>query len=209
MTLDERPKGSATRRTARAPLVSLAVVGAAALALLVPSAFELTRSGLRAGEFWRLLTGHLAHYGLYHFAIDAGTLLALGWMYENRCGSRRWALLLGGAALAVSLVFLAAEPDLERYRGLSGVDCAAFAAAVLCEYPRRRMLSACLAALFVAKLLFEQTTGGFLFPSTGLGDMGLPVLSAHTVGAAAGFALALAVKGRISAGIARLDASPR
>ena len=189
--MKEKMEGSATRRAARAPLVSIAVAGAAAMALLAPFAFEMTRAGVHEGELWRLLTGHLAHYGLYHFVVDAGTLLALGWMYESRFGPRRWALLLGGAALVISLFFLAAEPGFERYRGLSGVDCAAFAAAILCEFPKRKPLAIVLAALFAAKLLFEQSSGGFLFPSTGLGDMGLPVLSAHTVGAAAGFAMAL------------------
>src|SRR5206468_5509474 len=104
-SMKEKMEGSATRRAARAPLVSIAVAGAAAMALLAPFAFEMTRAGVHEGELWRLLTGHLAHYGLYHFVVDAGTLLALGWMYESRFGPRRWALLLGGAALVISLFF--------------------------------------------------------------------------------------------------------
>lgn len=173
------------------PLFSWAVAAASALALLDPAVVELTRGGLRDGELWRLWTGHLAHYSVYHFAVDAGTFLLLGTLYERRYGTRRWALLTGVSALAVSLVFLAGERAFESYRGLSGVDCAAFAAALTVEARRSMRAAAVMGALFAAKLIWEQVTGGFLFPSADLGSMGLPVLSAHTVGAAAGLGMSI------------------
>jgi rhomboid family GlyGly-CTERM serine protease len=183
--------GSATAKAARAPLFTLALLALSALAFLSPSTFELTRHGIAQGELWRLLTGHLCHYSVYHFAVDAGTLLVLGAIVERHRGSRRWAVLTGVSALAISLAFLWAEPQLDVYRGLSGIDCAAFAAVLALEMERHRGPALALAALFAAKLAFEQITGRFLFPSAGLGEMGLPVLSAHTVGAVIGFAAAI------------------
>jgi rhomboid family GlyGly-CTERM serine protease len=184
---EEAVKEGALPGRGRAPFVTLAALGLSLAAFAAPEAFELTREGLLRGEFWRLLTGHLAHYSLYHLAVDGATLLALGWLYEESFGPLRWALILLGAAAVVSGAFLVLEPRLSAYRGLSGLDCAAFAAAILAEGRRRPWLAAGLALVFAAKLVYEQLAGGFIFPATGLGDMGCPVLSAHTAGAAAGF----------------------
>ncbi len=197
-------KGSATAKADRAPLFSLGIVVLAALALLAPEAVELTRSGVANGELWRLFTGHLAHYSLYHFAVDAGTFAILGSIVERRLGAGRWALLLSASALLISLTFLGLEPSLDSYRGLSGLDCAAFAAALILEARKHRGMAILLGAGFAAKLAFEQISGGFLFPSTNLGDMGLPVLSAHSVGAAVGFGTILAL-GRSGADLTRRE----
>lgn len=184
------PPGGAAARAVRAPLVTLATAALAAVALAVPELFELTREGLREGELWRLLGGHLAHFSAGHFAVDVGMFLALGLLYEPRYGSARWALLTAGSALALSAGVLLAEPDVDVYRGLSGVDCAAFSAAVLAEMRSRRLWGRALAAAFGAKLAFEQVSGAFLFPASGLGDMGLPIPSVHLLGAAVGAGLA-------------------
>jgi rhomboid family GlyGly-CTERM serine protease len=184
-------KGSATAPAARAPLFTFSLIALSGLTFLSPSTFELSRRGVADGEFWRLLTGHLCHYSLYHFAVDAGTLLALGWIVESRRGARRWGLLAASSAIAISLAFIWAEPQLDVYRGLSGIDCAAFAAALALKIERHRAPALALAAVFAAKLAYEQLTGRFLFPSADLGEMGLPVLTAHTVGALTGFASAI------------------
>lgn len=189
-------KGSTAPVRVRAPLVTLGIVTLAAAALAAPDLFELSRGGLAHGELWRLWTAHLAHFGTAHFCVDAGTLLLLGFLYEERLGSGRWALLLSTAATAISVVFLVAEPSLSSYRGLSGLDCAAFVAGLAVESRDRRPIALFWGIAFGAKVLYEQLTGTFLFPSAGLGDMGLPVLSAHTTGALAGFAASLAFRRR-------------
>jgi len=187
-------KGSTAPGKVRAPLVTLGIVTLAAAALAAPDLFELSRQGLARGELWRLWTAHLAHYSIAHFAVDAGTLLLLGFLYEDRLGSGRWALLLSTAATAISLVFLVADPSLSSYRGLSGLDCTAFVAGLVVESRDRRPVALFWGIAFGAKVLYEQLTGTFLFPSAGLGEMGLPVLSAHTTGALAGLAAILALR---------------
>ena len=87
--------------------------------------------------------------------------------------------------------FLFSETHLEAYRGLSGIDCAAFAAALVMEGRRRPLLALAVGLGLGAKLAYEQLSGAFLFPATGWGEMGEPVLSAHTVGAMAGLASGL------------------
>ena len=184
-------KGSATPVGGRAPLVSLAAVALSAVALPVPELFELSRAGLERGQLWRFLTGHLTHYSIYHFAVDSATLLVLGWLAERRFGARRWAVILLLSGAAVSVAFLLSEEHLEAYRGLSGIDCAALAAALVAEARRRPLVALAVSLGLVAKLTYEQLSGGFIFPAVGLGDMGEPVLSAHSGGGAAGLLFGL------------------
>ncbi len=58
--------------------LAVAVAGPSGLA----TAFELDRSALAAGEWWRVLTSHWAHWSTNHLIWDAtalGVLLALAW----------------------------------------------------------------------------------------------------------------------------------
>ena len=167
--------------------VTLAIVGASALALLAPQALELDRNV--AQEAWRWLTGHLAHGGLAHWLVDAATLLALGLLYERHVGSARWAAGLAVAAIVISAGFLLLEP-LRCYRGLSGLDCAAFAMAIRVEWSRNRRFALMLALLFIGKLIYEQSAGAFIFPAfASPGAMGDPVPSAHLLGGLVGLAV--------------------
>ena len=136
--------------------------------------------------------GHLAHYSVYHLAVDASTLICLGWLVERRFGATWWSAILLLGAAAVSGAFLLSEPHLEAYRGLSGIDCAAFAAALMAEGRRRPFVALAVGLALGSKLVYEQVSAAFLFPATGWGDMGEPVLSAHTVGAGAGMVVGLA-----------------
>ena len=183
--------GSTTPVRGRAPLVSLAVAGFSAAALAFPELLELTRAGLERGEIWRFLTGHLSHYSVYHFGVDCGTLVFLGCLVERHFGAKGWSAILVLSGAAVSAAFLSCEPHLEAYRGLSGIDCAAFAAALVVEGRRRPLVALAVGLGLGAKLAYEQLSGAFLFPATGWGEMGEPVLSAHTVGAMAGLASGL------------------
>jgi rhomboid family GlyGly-CTERM serine protease len=168
--------------------VTPAIVAAAALTFLAPGAVEFDR--LRLFELWRWLTGHLAHFSLYHYAVDAGTLLVLGWFFERAFGWRRWLLLLAVAAVAISAAFVVLEPH-ATYRGLSGLDCAAWAAGLVVVGRARWRVALVLGVALAAKLVYENAAGRFLFPQGGLGDMGRPVMSAHWVGALAGVVGAL------------------
>jgi len=56
-----------------------------------------------AGEPWRLLSSAVLHAGLFHVAVNGYVLLVLGGFMENVLGARRYAVLLGAAALGGSL----------------------------------------------------------------------------------------------------------
>jgi rhomboid family GlyGly-CTERM serine protease len=165
-----------------------------------PATLEFDRRAVERGEVWRLLTGSLVHWSFGHLVLDLGALLAVGLLCEEGLG-RRYAIILAAAFVAVALVVLVA-PEVERYRGLSGVDAGQYAAALAAEIRRqwrssrgtnaapasRRCagfaLPAAAALLFAVKLAVEWSTGRLVLPTPGLGDLGVPLPLAHLAGVA-------------------------
>jgi rhomboid family GlyGly-CTERM serine protease len=177
------------------------VVSLAALALVTPdltAAWELSRTAVADGEWWRVVTGHLTHWNLDHLFWDAATFFGLAAV----CMWRRpvttvAAVLVGG--IVISATVLAAHAELETYRGLSGLDTALFTlmATMIYQEARRdgdRALGAAAkwaVAALVAKTTYEVLTGATLFvDSEGAGFV--PLASAHAAGAVVGFLAAIA-----------------
>jgi rhomboid family GlyGly-CTERM serine protease len=185
------------RRAPRVPAATLLLASSALLVTLTPGgamAAELDRALLDL-EPWRLLTGHLAHFGASHFVYDTIVLLALGTFAEVRW-PRATRLALGLSAVLIPLVLLLAMPALATYRGLSGLDSTLFAVLVTRLHVERafstrlsRWLPAIAGLGFLAKLVFELATRTTLFvePSA----LFAPVPLAHLVGATLGLAVAL------------------
>ena len=180
-------------------LAAAAVLAAAGLCLIsgVGDALEYDRDRIAAGEWWRLATGHLAHVSADHFGWDAAAF-AIGSVACIRFSPRLFRDAMFGGAAAVSLSVWALRPDLQLYRGLSGIDSALFAAAAAAvigaaaaNRDRRTvgLASACFAA-FVAKATFEWATGTTVFVAAT--PQMTPVPVAHVAGAAAGLLAALA-----------------
>ena len=153
-------------------------------------ALEYSRLSVRAGEVWRLLSGHLAHWSTEHLLYSLGTTALLGLVLERR----RPALMAWTVALSAALVSAAlwlGAPQTHTYRGLSGVGCALFAALLIdrgADLARARRwgpLAAAIAlgAAMATKLTFELTTGDFLFVG---GGPFTPAPIAHAAGLTAG-----------------------
>jgi len=97
----------ATRATV-AVVVAVSLLAFANPALL--NLLEKSNDGLRAGEFWRLLTPGLVHGSLLHLAMNALFLNDLGGLVERLFG--RWrmlAILWGGVATGVAASFYWSE----------------------------------------------------------------------------------------------------
>jgi len=186
-----------------APFPAL-TLGLCALALLIAqlpgagAALVFDRGALAAGEWWRLLSGHWVHWSADHLLWDVGSFAALGAACELR-SRRRFAVCVLGAALAISAAVWGLLPELARYGGLSGIDCALFALLVAELWRERRsgagraatVLAVGLGAALALKLGFECFTGGNLFVAD-LGAHIVPVPAAHAAGAAVGLAVPIA-----------------
>jgi rhomboid family GlyGly-CTERM serine protease len=191
--------GSSRRAPGGWPWLTIAVAGVALAASIAPGGgglLEYDRAKACGGEAWRLLTGQLVHWSARMTAIDIAMVLVLGIAVERR--SRRLAaLVIAGGLAATALAVYLAGPEVERYRGISGVASSLFVAAAMAiaaEPVRRgaRGLAVLALALFLSKLSLEALTGLALF--AGPLPAGIEAAPAvHLAGGAAG-ALAFVVE---------------
>lgn len=159
------------------------------------------RSALAGGEFWRIWTGHLVHFGWPHFVVDTGLLLIVGWFAENRHPwFTRPGLVLMPAFISGCLFWI--EPDLVRYGGLSAVNLGLllYVAAAGWLRDRREWFWPAVIAAYAAELLFEHLRGGRGGGTIRFDEPGIRVATGAHLAAAAYALLAL--------GVARLRARP-
>lgn len=200
----ERPRlrrGAGPRPVPRPlPWLTLILVTGSLLVPALPGsagALEYRREAVAAGELWRLATGHLAHWTPAQAGWSAAAFAVLGALCERRSRAR-FAACLGLAAVLIGAALWWPLAEVERYRGLSGLDSALFAGVAVMLVRSARAagdrLSAAvaggLALAFAAKTGVEWVTGGAFFAGE-LGPGVAPVPAAHVAGALAG-ALAFA-----------------
>ncbi len=161
-------------------------------------ALQFDRQAIIDGQVWRMLTGNLVHWSVEHFLLDVGAFAVVGWLYERQLQPHYpWLLLASGTAVGCGVFVL--MPQLEIYRGLSGVDSGQFAAALCVECglavsQRRRWLWVGPAAfIFLTKIFYEATSGQLFFGTEALGSIGLPTPMAHIAGATAGICLTVSL----------------
>ena len=172
-------------------------VSVAFLSPVVTSWLQFDRGAVDAGQWWRLLTAHVTHWGGEHLLWDLAMFAVLGALCE--AGSRmRFTLTVLGSALSIVLAVWLFLPDLVTYRGLSGIDSALFALLAVTMFRRLRAewnlfgmaLVALLAAGFAAKIGYELAAGRAFFVDSASASF-TPVPLAHAVGAAVGMIVAV------------------
>jgi len=189
-----RVSHSAGARPTSLPWVSTSLSALALALWLIPGANELLqfeRTAIAAGEFWRLVTGHLTHWTTSHVGWDLAAFALLGTLVERR--SRRLLVAtLASSAPAISAGVWLFRPDLATYRGLSGIDSALFATAIATQVlegfsarsPSRVFIAIAASIAFLTKLALESTTPVPLFVATSAAFVPVPL--AHGIGAACG-----------------------
>ncbi len=142
----------------------LAIAVAAFVIQLVPAwrtPLIYDRGPLAAGEYWRIWTGHLVHFGWPHFLVDTGLLLIVGWFSVQRHPRfTRWAIVLMPAFISASLYWL--EPTMIRYAGLSAFNLGllVYVAAQGWRRDWTDWFWPAVLLIYVAELLFEHYRGG-------------------------------------------------
>ena len=183
------------RESKRLPWLTL-LVGAVAVSIhWLPSeialVFQLDRS-MVGHSWWQLVTGHWVHWNESHLFWDVAMFVVLGTWVE-RHSRKVWLAVLGATSLFVSAAFMLGLPELQYYRGLSGLDMALAAYWIsiqLWEAIRggsrgERWLWIGALGLLFAKTFFETAWGRALFASD-LGEGVANVPLAHLVGALTG-----------------------
>jgi rhomboid family GlyGly-CTERM serine protease len=145
-------------------------------------ALAYDRALILAGEYWRLLTGHLVHGTFFHLLINAAGLVLVTVLFPRDYSLWGWAIIVMTAVAAIDLGFVFYEPQLLWYVGLSGVLHGALAAGALALWRNdSRRLALVVTGVFTAKLVWEQLAGPLPFSSD------IPVIvDAHLYGAIGG-----------------------
>ncbi|MGI9219769.1 MAG: rhombosortase [Woeseiaceae bacterium] len=166
----------------------LILIGALLLELSGDAGRELLRydrTAIAGGELWRLISGHVAHLGWSHFALNAVGMLLIFYLVGDRFSPASWLLACLFIALGIDLGFWLLEPQLIWYVGLSGLLHGCFAAGAVDGLRHRRFEEMLMAGLLVLKLAYEQFAGPL--PGSENTAGGNVVVAAHLYGAIAGF----------------------
>lgn len=151
-------------------------------------ALLLERAAVLRGEWWRLWTGQLVHFGAGHLLWNLAVLVPAG-VWAERLAPGRTRLLLALAPGVIGGGLLAFDPGLARYGGLSGLAAAVLALLALekLAVPARagadRWCWRAVLALLAVKLLAEMFAGSAVFARFASDEV-RPVPLAHLVGVA-------------------------
>jgi rhomboid family GlyGly-CTERM serine protease len=157
------------------------------------------RTGIAAGEAWRLLTGHLVHLGVSHTLLNLAGLV-LVWVLVGRAFStRQWLWIMAGSVAAIDLGLWFGSPSLEWYVGLSGLLHGMLAAGIVAGLAARSGEAVVLAVVVAGKLAWEQFAGPL--PGSEATSGGAVIVDAHLYGVIGGALVAatlIRVRGRPS-----------
>lgn len=153
-----------------------------------PDLLMFDRAGIAAGEWWRLVTGHLVHGDLGHLAANVLALIILGGVMESlqRLGIKTLLFLVMFGTIVIDTVLWLKLPGLDRYCGFSGILNTLFIAAVYEQWrDTRDWLYCALAIGGLGKIAIESGSAGAVLPLSSLPS----VTEAHFAGFVAGLVL--------------------
>ncbi len=129
MSHDTASSGRGPKRGPR-PAITATVTVLALVAFAWPGlASWLEFSSDAVAQPWRMLTGHLTHHGFSHLLWDVVMFAALAAWIEAR-DRVRLTVCLVVAAIAIPSAIAVLQPEIDTYRGLSGIDSALFTLAL-------------------------------------------------------------------------------
>lgn len=163
--------------------MTLLALGGSDLSLL----WRFEREPLLAGEWWRLISGHLVHLGWSHTGLNVAGLALVWLLVGTSLNVTNWLLTITGSALGISIGLLAFNPELSWYVGLSGVLHGMLITGCVAEIRRDGFGNKGVLVLLVlvgAKLIWEQLAGPL--PGSEASAGGAVIVDAHFYGSLCG-----------------------
>jgi rhomboid family GlyGly-CTERM serine protease len=185
VTTPTTPAPASSSRHAFPLATTLIVVLALAVAEIpaLAPALLYERAAVLRGEFWRLWTGHLVHFGASHLFWNL-VVFTLASAWAERLAPGRTRLLLALAPGIIGLALLVLDPALQTYGGLSGLAAAALAFLAftqLAQKPSDRWFWWTVLALLLLKIAAEFAADQPLFARFAASGV-RPVPLAHLAG---------------------------
>jgi rhomboid family GlyGly-CTERM serine protease len=141
------------------------------------------------GEAWRLISGHFAHLGWSHLALNSAGLLLVWFLIGGAYTLRTWVLIVGVTMATMDIGFWFLNPELYWYVGMSGLLHGLLAAGIVTRLRSIDAETAILLLLLIAKIAWEQFSGPV--PGSESTSGGPVVVDAHLYGALGGILGAL------------------
>jgi rhomboid family GlyGly-CTERM serine protease len=163
------------------------LITALVLALMGDTGRELLRYdriAIADGEGWRLISGHIAHLGWSHFALNAAGLLLIFYLVGQRFTNLEWLIVSAVVIVGIDLGFWLLEPQLFGYVGLSGLLHGYLAAGAIAGIRTGQIDYWLIIGFLVIKLGYEQIAGPL--PGSESSTGGTVIVAAHLYGAIAG-----------------------
>lgn len=147
------------------------------------------RTLIAAGDWWRLLTGHLMHLNAMHMLMNVVALALVWLLLRGAATGVEWLLLFAVIALLVSAGLWVFDSTLMRYVGASGVIHGWVTFGAIRQWPVARLECSVLLVGVIAKLISEWLIGPSATTAALIG--GNIITAAHAYGAASGVLLAI------------------
>lgn len=172
------------------------------VAVLLALGGEMARQWLRfdreaidAGELWRLVSGHFAHLGWPHFALNAAGLVLVWYLVGDVFDRLRWILIGTFTVITIDIGLWVFDPALMWYVGLSGLLHGILAAGLVEKLRKPDTEALALVVLLLGKLAFEQFSGPMPGSETTAG--GTVVVDSHLFGTLGGVVAAILLRIRV------------
>ena len=153
------------------------------------------RVWLQHGESWRLISGHLAHLGWQHFALNSCGLVLVWYLVGDAFSQRTWLIVIALILAAIDGAFWVLDPELYWYVGLSGLLHGLLVAGLVSRLPAVAGETLVLLLLVTAKIAWEQFAGPV--PGSEATSGGPVIVNAHLYGAVGGIIGALVTRIRV------------
>src|SRR5580698_4155874 len=118
------------------------------------AALRYDRAGLLAGQWWRLLSGHVIHLGFEHAQLDVAGLILLSALFARDYSLRAWLLLVALSVVGGDAGLWLLSSTTQWYVGSAGVLHGVVAAGTCAHLRRREPDGWVLALLVVGKLVY-------------------------------------------------------
>ena len=170
--------------------VLVASVILVAVSPLVTGMLQFDRQAINDGQLWRLFTGHYTHWNWDHLIWDALALI-IGGLICLRISRAHTFIMLIASPLALSGFMIVFHPEVDLYRGLSGLGCTLAAYATLHFLTTTHheknwkgfLFFTSILLAFLVKTFFEQVVGMSFFVHT---DAFVTMPTIHCAGAFVG-----------------------